>query len=625
MLNTDADQAELLVNLDTHLKANNVKNAIELIADNKYSNDLQINCTDCIKIILQYITEDNYQNNNLLFSGCEEILKFISTKCNPEECIFEYLEVIETTKNDTIFTSILKALQICIMQQKNNKARTLEWCLNSIQIYIMDLPLYTEKIRQHFDKEEEKLLEECDEVKRILTLYMTLFLFYEPILNTILEFHRNEQTQQLQQPSVELFANNKITRKNVLTCFLIQLFDRPLAYLDLSQDKLKSNNDSLKLTNIYSVQCATTLIKHFSQLFTDPFKLLYFVEHKILWPVKIQSNSDGIYENASNNIFLMAEKLPFTAVGVYYYLLLSENMMPETAPKIYTTFYIFEKCLYIVTELLKAKDEVVIYKALRLGIKTIQNLSPTEKLTINDLDLHVHTEFCKNLIDIITNSQIKRNAQNSLYLFEKYLFQFENDAKFLVIKHLFEIVENNGFYGILIKLYKDILHELFKLNENCITPWFSGDNFKTIFINHICKLKNGLETDILDHSDKIISALNLIIYLTIRDRHDQISFWDCMDTIQNNFLNPLEKAIDISKAHYNLEIESLKNGNSKCDDVQLNVSVGSSSVNNYLNSDQQMTSEYKLQVYRLALNTFDIMQALLARAQVFIKNNSINN
>lgn len=606
-------ETDLILNLDKQLKEDDVENAMKLIKSNNYS-DLRANSVECIKVILRYLTEDNYENKYPLYTGCEDILQIISTKCNLAECIFEFLEAIEVTKNDTVFTSILKPLQLCILQLKNNESNILEWCLNCIQIYVMEKPSYAVKIKQYFIKQNEKLMEECDEVKRILTLYMTLFLFYEPLLNTIMEFQYTEEELDKLQPSTKLFVNNNLIRKNVLTCFIIQLFDRPLAYLHLvdvdvvdgvnDTTTITTNDTSNKLTtNKYSVRCAKRLIEHITQLIPDPLKLLFYVERQILWPIIIQSTSNGVYENSPRNTFLMIAKIPFTAIGVYFYLLLSENMMPETAPKIYTKFYIFDKCLSIITELLKTNDELIIYKALRLGIKNITNLSPHEKITVHVFDSRVHSEFCKHLIDTI-NAENKLNEKKSLLLFARYVFQLENEAKYILIKHLFQIVENDGFYGVLITIYKDMLNELIETNEIHTTPWFSGKHFKIIFTNHICKLKNGEQTDILNIPFTIIAVLKLITYLSVRDSDNQSSYWDCLDTIRKQFLNPLATAININKSYYNSEIKSVKSGSHS------NVKNG-----------KIMSIEDIYEMYRVSLETLDTMHTLLHQVQTVIKHN----
>lgn len=600
---------KFLRKLQNYLKANDVKNAIKLIKNKKNSANLKKLCVHCIKLTLHYLTDDNYDNNSALFTGCGEILNHISTKCNPEKCIYQYLKVIEIRKNATNFISILTALQISILQQKtNNTGRTLIRCLNSIQKFITQLPLFSKNIKNYLYNNDKKLWENHKEVLAVTTLNMTLVLFYEPILNKILEFQEIEinSHQQLsppspQSPTAHVYFKNIISTTNqrsrhMLAGFILQLFDCPFAYLNftsLTNDIVDDSETTTNISNITPVYCAKRLIKNISQLFTDPFKLLFYVVRKILEPIQIIKSMAE--ENRSANIYAITEKIPLTAVGIYLYLLISENMMPETAPKIYTTLYIYEKCLYIVTALFKTKDELIIQKGLRLGSKTIRNLSPMDILTINDLDLCVHSEFRKHLFVVLKHSH-KCNAINSANLFVNYVLRFENDARYMLIYHLFRVIKNDRIDGILIKIYNDILHELLMLNENRRMPhWFSGPKFKFVFLNVICKLENGYENYIFDHSNRIISALKLIIYLTQRDLHNQCSYWDCVDTIQENFLNPLQTVVVNYKMEY-----------SDC---------------NRVNELSFPTTKVKLFMHKFYLDILNTLCKLIEKAKYYINRN----
>ncbi|XP_065082450.1 uncharacterized protein LOC135704863 isoform X2 [Ochlerotatus camptorhynchus] len=213
------------------LKAGEFKDVIKLLRDNKNEALLHMESMDIVSILVDNLTEENLRDDFKLFSTCENLLKLIAEKCVPQEVLFELLQRVELTKNDEIFTSLLKVLQVVLLRLNENKARSLEWSMNSIFSYIeaIGLPDYMTNI----GSEEEKLLE-CDEtIRRILQLYMTVILFLEPIVKA---FHKEKNN---------IFEVTGITRKNVVISFILQLMGKPLVYLNLHHPTSRVYEDSI--------------------------------------------------------------------------------------------------------------------------------------------------------------------------------------------------------------------------------------------------------------------------------------------------------------------------------------------------------------------------------------------
>lgn len=572
--------------LDKHLSEKNVTGALHAIEDNKYNSSLLNNCSDAVAVIMKYLTDDNYNNRAEIYDVCENILKVIAQKSKEEEALFEFMEIIETTKSDNVFTSTLKSLQICLLRQKQNKARSLEWCLNSIQSFISELP-FSEEMKNKLDSEEEKLLELSDDVQRILTNYITLFLFYEPVLDSLTA-----------KPTNEVFRNVNITRKNVLGCFILQLLGPPLAYLDLSEPVNKT------LTNTYSRQCAETIVRHFSMLFPDPYFLLPYAERRIRWPIKNRSTAAGVYEDAPKNIFAIEEKVPIIAVGLLYYLMFAENLMPVNAPMVYTELHLFESSLYVISEMFKSNENTIHFKALLLTTAMLERFGD-QRIPSDSLELKIHEVFCVELIRIISQTQIKRNSQKASQLIKKYILQFDQDGRMVLIKNLLNVATHNGLVGYLITIYKDMISEALGSSDTEVSSHFSGSELKSLMLQQICVLPKGSETDLLQNSDSIICALNMIRYLSIRDKNNRTNYWDCVRAIEEQFLSPLRVGLDMTRAHYKLEEKRVQDGtDDKGVDVEISVSG---------EALPTMTKEYKLQMIASAMNTFEMMESLLSR------------
>ncbi|CAO1423441.1 unnamed protein product [Diamesa serratosioi] len=222
--------SDLIKLLDFNLSTKRLNNAFDLLKEEQYSKLILTHYSDVLEVVMKYMTGQNYTSQPDVYETCESIVKYLSEKCFQEGILFEYLEIIETVKDDDVFTSILKGLQIIILNQTEKKSRALEYCLNSIEDYVEELPL-SESLTKNVEDEEEKLLENNDQVRRILMMYVTLDLFYDPIAKQIV----------LSKPKSSEFRSNKFDRTNVLFCFILRLFGKPLSYLDLSHDAENNN------------------------------------------------------------------------------------------------------------------------------------------------------------------------------------------------------------------------------------------------------------------------------------------------------------------------------------------------------------------------------------------------
>lgn len=158
---TESDNLVNLVNrllLEQHYDG-----ILVLMQDPKNTPKLKEIYADIIEICKTYLTDENYKNCNDLYYCCEDLLTIVAKFGSQDGVLFELLEIIETTESDQVLTTTLKALQITLLQQKDNKSRSLEWCLGTIKAYLAKLP-YPKYLTKGYDEKEEKLIEQDDQV-----------------------------------------------------------------------------------------------------------------------------------------------------------------------------------------------------------------------------------------------------------------------------------------------------------------------------------------------------------------------------------------------------------------------------------------------------------------------------
>lgn len=580
--------AEQLVKLlDFNLVNKNFENAVKLLDEEQYSQIITSHYPEVIQeVLLKHLTPDNYSSQPELYEVCEAILKLLAEKCHQEGILFEFLEIIETVKNDDVFTTILKCLQVIILKQSDKKSRALEYCLNSVEDYVLELPLPTDLLK-NVEDEEEKVLENDEQIRRVLMMYMTLDLFYEPIVQQIVD----------NQPADQVFRSNKFNRRNVLFCFVLRLLGKPLSVLDLSHET------ESKKVKTYSRDVAEKMIATLCKLHTDVFQLLAIVEFRCRWPSKDKVDDD------LESIFLHHEKTPLIQLGMMFYLIIAEGVEVLHLPQVYSPIHIFQCGIYLVDAMITS-DDAIIYKGLKLCLKLLHNIGTT--LNSDELDFEIHRTFVNNLVKLLMYSPSKRNRQNGLNVLRSYILQFDTHGRYLLIKNILQMSNHKGLMGYLTTMYKDMIFE--ELNSGNLSEFTSGSCLKQLITEHLCNLTGGVQCDIADSSDQINSSLNFLKALLMRDKENLTGIRNFIQDLEKGFLGELRSALDLSRAHYHTEIQNVKSGKSQ----DFNQMLMDTEIFNDTEPLSNLTNKKKLHMLHSALSMFDLIDYQLAHVNEIV-------
>lgn len=552
------------------------------------------------EVCLENLNDKVNEENVSLYGCAEELLKIVAQHAPMEELLLELLELVEENKSEFVFTSALRALQIVLLRQGNEKPRALEWSLNSIYTCLEELP-YPTYLKEGYDDQQKHLLEQDNQIQSLLMHYITVGLFYDPLVNAVCSQPRNEK---------EIFRDVGITRRNVLCCFLIELLGKPLSLLNL-------NNNEEKKTNTYSLQCAKSLTQAATRCLGDPLYLLTFVETRARFKTP-KDEAKGVHAMSSCNIFLINEKLPLDSLAIYYYLIFVEDIDASSIPKVYHPLFIFESCLYLIYELLLQDEPALHEKSLLLMDKLLQNLLK-HKITASSLELEVHKSFCITLCNIVGYSAHVHIRQMGLKVMRQYILSFEDEGKYLILKNLLKTVNHHGISGYLATLYKDLVAEALK-DSKPLPNSFQGQDFRYLFLKHICQLPRGVETDLLENTDKIISSLNALRYFALKDVENRTGFWEFAQEIEEHYLATLRKALDLSVAHFKAELHNVETGveHPQLKELELvNIDITNDKDSKL---DLELDRDKKISILNQNLCTFDLMRSLLSRASECLEN-----
>lgn len=559
-LNTDTEMDDngFINSIKNGLKEGNTTHVLSVFRKKEHEYEIQNSSWDLIPVICEYLTENKKVDKPDVHACCDKLINIVADKANPEECILQMIEEVEEAKDDTAFVTLLKPLQKVLLRIKTKRQNSLAWCLNAIKTYIEKLETPES---QNLEGNEKMLIETDPLVDRITRLYLDLLPFYDVFI---------EDSNNMEQE-----------RRMILCKFLIQLLGKPLAYLEMEYDgKTKSR----------ARRIAESLCEKIMKVLVDPISI-----------VEMESETD-------ENVIC---KTSHFAQAVLFYLIFSERLFIEKVPKVYDAIYIFQTYLYLIPALCCESHQSLTSKALKLSDAFVKSVKGFD-LSYQLLDSESHSRFFKALSNIIIFNPLENNRKFALAVLKEYLDTFETQGKYLLIYNIVNTVNHTSLIGYMITYYKDMLNVALSAEKDGISKYFCGQKLFNL-LQLFCYLHKREESDMIELADQIIASLNLLRYLAIRDKSNVTKIWNFFPKLNETFLKPLKKGLMLSRAHYDLKINDLKQEMKTEPQSNVSVSVGGQNL-------PEMPPTEKLIVLNSAVTAFDVMESLLARLVELIES-----
>lgn len=528
--------------------------------------------SEIVSIAAAYLTESNLQSEQELFECCKNVLNIIAERCNPMETVLEFLEQIECLDNDIKFCAILEPLGICMMKMQD-KSKAIEWCINTIKSYIEDLTL----------------LHDGDS-DRIVNVYRGIILFLEPLVQEAVKINSK-------------FEEGSLLGDYLLS-FLISLCEKPFYYW----------NENIIEEVIYR-ELSEKIITLSFLLTGDILYFLNIVSKRRRNIIRNRVQEGHLYtENYKRSmLFESSVNISDLAYANFYSYIITKNDFWKKAPQIYSAYYIFETCAYFFEILLCKEEDIVISNGLIFMETVINRISP-RSVDPEVLGLKIYSDLFKPIIKIMIYCNSDRNRKKALHVFQKYIEIFNMEARYSVILYLYKISDHSGLLSLIINILKSSIIDC--LNSTPRNPQFLGKNLELI-LKKICNLPYGSSSDLVEISDEVITVLNLLRFLFIRDKHNETGIWNITDMLENDYLNPLREGIDLCRAHWKVKIKDLeqqkKNYNkihdyNEMEKVQAEVilTIGGEQL-------PMMPLRKKISFCYQAINGLDVMESVLIR------------
>lgn len=569
------------------LLAGNYKNAVERVKSEENADYLRNNSLELVPIVAKLLQEDVGPEGELCV---EDILVHIASVANPKEVVLVLLEMLEMNHSAAQFRVMLPPLQRVLLRQsspKNTRAVTFSWVFNTLYSHVaaMELPQGL-----NLEGKERQLLDMDPLVRGASDCLQHLTHFYEGIFSKVV--------------SGELAWGGGKDSRDYLAMFLLQLFHKPLTHLDVYDESKGETCNALYL----SCRCLASMV---GQLLYNVFKLfcsITWASHKTILASDTagdeKNGPEGVNDSeAAGGSDGREAQVSQLSLACFFYCVLGQDMAGEWVPQIYSHQYLFLTCLPLVATLLQEKEHIPVHKGLILARVLLNNLA-RHSLPGDSLEASAHSSFPQLLVRVMTFCDNRELRMLALEVFRSYPCKFDSKGRRKLIQALLLSVKHAGVLGLVIHELKENVAS--NLNSQKLDPNFSGRNLNQL-VRLACTLPEAEQTDLLEWSDCIMPALNLLIFLFVRDKENKTGIYAVSQSLQEGYLAQLKTGLDLTKAHYELKLKDLTESSYKEKADKMSVSVSGQILPN-LPKDQEK------KVVEAAICSLDMMQCVLVRA-----------
>ncbi|KAK8380492.1 hypothetical protein O3P69_016826 [Scylla paramamosain] len=549
LLTSVADKRDLGEVVWQELLAGNYENAVQTIKAKENEVNLRNNSLELVPIVAKLLQEDVGPEGE---QCVEDILLHIASVANPKEVVLVLLEVLEMKWSAIQVRVMLSPLQTVLLRQAsptNTRAVTFSWVFNTLysHVAIMETPQGL-----NLEGKERHLLDLDPLVREASDILQHLTHFYEGIFTRVV--------------SGKLGWGGGKNSREYLALFLLQLFHKPLTYLDVFDENKGDTCNALYMS------CGR-LASMVGQLLFNVFKLLGSISWKSSKTVLASETNESEEQDPATLEASDAEddkegkkdEVSQLSLACFFYCVVGQDMAAEWVPQVYSHQYVFLACLPLLSALLQEKEHIPIHKGLTLSGALLNKLA-RHSLPSDSLEASAHSSFPQLLVRVMTFCDNKELRTQALDVFRTHMDKFDSHGRRKLIQALL------------------------------------------LSVKHAAE-----QTDLLEWSDCIMAALNLLIFLFIRDKENKTGVAGISRSLKEGYLTQLQTGLDLTKGHYELKLKELSETPSKKED-KLSVCVGGQMLPN-LPQDQER------KVVETAICSLDMMQCVLVRAVQAIEKN----
>ena len=567
----------------------------KLIIEDEYNDETQF--WELLSVFGDVVNDETARKDPNFMRVCEDCMTYIVNKGDPGELLYSLLEQADAIHDNTKLYMFLNLIKTCIFRNPAKFMFSVELSLVTLSDCISSFQVVNDQHDLKMDTEDQPV-DETDIVKaeQAVAAYID---FIEAIVN---EMHNVQTDEHKSQDMKKCCAIEK---------YVLKIFDQPLASSDLSlvKDEVKPNARVLAEKGISLLE---KLGVNIHEVVVNSLKHNHTIQLKREQP---RDNSD-----ISNE----CELVSVVALGCLIYLAHVEKVGNNHSPCLLSKLGLFDIHLPIIQELVAfASSTEVRRKGVALLEFHLQALKDEQILLIHEqLRRPMFYQILGSLFDIMIYSSSQKLRQQCVHLIAPFIQLFDAKCRHLIFHKLFTTLKHAGALGLCVQLLKDQIEQNLKedMPENVEyadmnIKYFRDTHLEKLF-DLITKLNDKAATDLVEHSDRVISVLNLIRFCVLRNpkSKDVLGIWTFLPDIEKTFLQDLYTGVDMLKTHFRQELELLdasSRGRGKEQPVDMCVSVGGCVL-------PVADKEEKVAIIQRATNTLDLIASLLARVSELI-------
>ena len=563
----------------------------QLIIDDGY--DDENNFWDMLNLFGECLTKDNFENHDKFFKACESCMLYILDQGNPKELLLALLEQADTFTEHVRFQTFLQLIQRTILRLPSKQLHSLELALETLAECFRNLELPKNEDLEALEPRAYELDPLIDKITQTVLAFLD---FMGPFVEHV-SFDKRAQFE----------GENLEKHIDALMKYLLQVLNHSLIYLNLTY-----YSKAERPVKSYSRVCAERLMSLVNKICPNIHSLIETYKKRNEAFEKRVKDGGEISDEDLFGEGLVSE----LALACLTYLVHAENLGIMGYPCLFSHQGILELNLPVILLLMKQAEIEPRRKGILLLQSLIKNMDPFY-LTYDDLDRPEYFKVLDYIFDIMIHCADRDIRQTCVRLLPELIQMFSLEARYQIFEKIFATLKHWGAFGFCVQLLKNQIEEILtgtSENSNC----FFNMKFKKLF-HLITSVKEGSKKpiDLLEHSDRIISVLNFMRYVILRDPPgvNATGFWSFYAEIEENFIKPVFQEWDIAQAHYAGELQALEKdttSKNKHEQVEMSVFVAGLKM-------PKMERSKKIEIMKQALNTFDIIKSLLVRVEELVE------
>lgn len=532
--------------------------------------NIQLAAHDTVPVVYKLLGGDYSEKGNEEVEIVEQLLGRFADVCEPKEFLLLLVEQAQENWTGCKFVVTVPAVGRCIHRIDPPRSQSVTLAVDAFAGYLEMLPVPNV---DNLEGRERMVVDADPMVRRVCVLFSEFLEFARPLVKQV-SWNRAEKENLVGlQKEADVFSSS-----------LLKLLDCPLGYLDLTGRRHKRSE-----ARFLAEQCLSLL-----SLLHPDFVCLVFDSR----------NNEGVSLNASNQSADEGRtkrnsqpKLPNLAT--FAFLAFGERVVTKCLPHVYSHQFFLEFCAPLIVVLFKKKDLFPVLHGIQFCASILGRIEP-ESLPIDVLESDELQQLALSIIKQAAMARTKELGSSMLRLLSTMSRVLEPAGRNQYLYILLKISPRVG--GVIDHIIVMISDEIIS-NINCMEKnHFTGAELERL-LQLVFALPSGEKTDLMENSERIMAALKLLRVVLPVDRmaDNRTGIWNLVPLIERNYLRTLHAAIELSKAHYELELRRTRQQRSK--DVTVPPAGG----------DANLTKRQKLGVYEMALHTLEMMESVASQ------------